>query len=207
MSPESFFAGENNLTIKYHIKKVIDEGATDLELEILSKTGKKTPFFFSVSRFFYQDEICIFGTGQNISELVESRKSTAQHIERYQIVTQATSDAIWDYDRKKNSLYWGEGFLSLFGYNPSKIEPSFEFLLSLIHPDDRNRIFRLIQLYIDPKSSKKNWLEEYRFLKSDGTYAIVLDKAIFIRDDLGNVTRVVGAMQDIFPTTTWQKGF
>ncbi|MDP2043136.1 MAG: PAS domain-containing protein [Algoriphagus sp.] len=203
MSPESFFAGEDHLTIKYHIKKVIDEGATDLELEILSKTGKKTPFFFSVSRFFYQDEICIFGTGQNISELVESRKSTAQHIERYQIVTQATSDAIWDYDRKKNSLYWGEGFLSLFGYNPSKIEPSFEFLLSLIHPDDRNRVFRLIQLYIDPKSTKKNWLEEYRFLKSDGTYAIVLDKAIFIRDDSGNVSRVVGAMQDI----TRQKDF
>jgi PAS domain S-box-containing protein len=197
MSPEDFFAPEDHETVRNHIRKVVEEGSSDFELEKVSKNGERTPFLFSVSGYSYHNQNCIFGTGQNISELVESRKSNAQHIERYQIVTQATSDAIWDYDRKKDSLYWGEGFLSLFGYDPRHIEPTFEFLLSLIHPEDRGRILKLIQVYISPKSTKQNWLEEYRFLKSDGTYAVVLDKAIFIRDESGHVIRVVGAMQDV----------
>jgi PAS domain S-box-containing protein len=197
MAPEDFFAPEDHNAVRNHIQKVLDEGSSDFELEKISKSGKRTPYLFSVSKFTYKDQPCIFGTGQDISELVESRKSAAQHNERYQIVTQATSDAIWDYDLKKDSLYWGEGFLSLFGYDPKNTEPTFEFMFGLIHPEDRGRIFNLIQTYIDPQSTKRNWLQEYRFLKIDGTYTTVVDKAIFIRDESGNVTRVAGAMQDI----------
>lgn len=197
MAPEDFFPPEYHDSIKNHIQKVLDEGSTDFEMEKISKSGKRTPYLFSVSKFTYKDQPCIFGTGQDISELVESRKSATQHIERYQIVTQATSDAIWDYDLKKDSLYWGEGFLSLFGYDPTHTEPTFDFMLSLIHPEDRGRIYNLIQTYVEPQSTKRNWLQEYRFLKMDGAYATVLDKAIFIRDESGKVTRVAGAMQDI----------
>lgn len=197
MSPEEFFTVKDQNVFDRHINQRIGEKSIDVELTIVSKKGKKIPFLFSVSHLDYQDKRCIFGTGQNISELVESRRSTAQLIERFQKVTQATSDAIWDYDSVKNSLYWGEGFLTLFGYDPLIVEPSIEYLVSLIHPEDRNRIFKLIQSYLNPSSTKNNWLEEYRFMKNDGTYVDVLDKAIFIRNEEGQVTRVVGAMQDI----------
>jgi len=197
MSPEEFFTVKDHGIFGSHVHQVIGEGQTDIELTIVTKSGKRIPFLFSVSQLKYQDKLCIFGTGQDISELVESRKSTVQHIERFRKVTQATSDAIWDFDVTKKSLYWGEGFLTLFGYDPTVIEPDLEYLLNLIHPEDRGRVFKLIQSYLNPASGKNHWLEEYRFLKSDGTYADVLDKAIFIRNEEGQVTRVVGAMQDI----------
>ncbi|HSF55810.1 MAG TPA: PAS domain-containing protein [Algoriphagus sp.] len=205
MEPEDFFEPEVHYFIKSQVQKILENGNSDLEMEIISKTGKKIPFFFSISKLMYQDKLCMFGTGQNISELVESRKSTAQHIERYQIVTQATSDAIWDFDMEKNNLYWGEGFLTLFGYDPKTTNPSFEFLFSLIHPEDKDRINRLVQTYMNPRSHKSHWLEEYRFLKSDGNYAFVLDKAIFIRNQEGAVERVVGAMQDISKQKEFEK--
>ncbi len=197
MQPVDFFGKQNKEIINGHIQKVLTEGNTDLYLEIITKGNKKIPFYFSVSNLVYKDKCCLFGTGQDITELVESRKSTIEHIERYQMVTQATNDAIWDFDIEKNNLYWGDGFLSLFGYDPKEVNPSFEFLLSLIHPDDRKRIYRLIQKYFKPDCTKSNWLEEYRFLKSDGTFTRVQDKALFIKDEEGKVTRVVGAMQDI----------
>lgn len=205
MKPEDFFAPDDHSIIKSQVEKILSEGISDLELEMISKTGTKIPFFFTISKFQYRDKLCMFGTGLDISELVESRKSSAQHIERFQIVTQATSDAIWDFDIVNNNLYWGEGFYTLFGYDPKTINPNFEFLLSLIHPDERDRIFRLIQTYLDPRSRKTNWLEEYRFLKSNGTYTFVLDKAIFIRNEDGVVTRVVGAMQDISNQKEFEK--
>ncbi|MFN3996531.1 PAS domain-containing protein [Algoriphagus sp.] len=197
MKPSDFFGKNDKELVNAQIQKVIEVGNQDVFLTINSKSGKDIPFFFSVSRLIYKDKLCIFGTGQDITELVESRKSTLEHIERYQMVTKATNDAIWDFDMKKNNLYWGEGFLELFGYDPKKTETSFDFLLSLIHPDDRKRIYRLIQKYFQPNCSNSNWLEEYRFLKSDGNYTKVQDKALFIRDEAGNITRVVGAMQDI----------
>lgn len=197
MKPDDFFGNQNKEIINEHIQKVLTEGNTDLFLEIISKDNNKIPFYFSVSNLIYKDKSCLFGTGQDITELVESRKSAMEHTERYQMVTKATNDAIWDFDIDKNDLYWGDGFLDLFGYDPEKTETSFDFLISLIHPDDRKRIYRLIQKYFQPTCTKSNWLEEYRFLKSDGTYTRVQDKALFIRNEEGKITRVVGAMQDI----------
>lgn len=40
-------------------------------------------------------------------------------------------------------------------------------------------------------------MEEYRYLKSDGNYTYVRDKAIIIRNNKGKATRIVGALQDI----------
>ncbi|OOG74823.1 PAS domain-containing protein [Algoriphagus sp. A40] len=205
MEPEDFFAPEFHGVIQSRVPKILEEGAIDIELEVQTKSGRRIPYFFTVSKFPFKDKVCLFGTGQDISELVESRKSSAQHIERFQIVTQATSDAIWDFDRAKNTLYWGEGFLTLFGYDPKTTNPDFDFLLNLIHPDDRGKIYKLIKTYMDSRSKKSHWLEEYRFLKSDGNYAFVLDKAIFMRNEEGAVTRVVGAMQDISKQKDFEK--
>ncbi|WP_332912727.1 PAS domain S-box protein [Algoriphagus boritolerans] len=197
MKPQDFFGNGDKNFIEEQIQKVLTEGNTDLYLEVVSKRNQKIPLFLSVSNLRYKGKCCLFGTGQDITELVESRRSTIEHIERYQMVTQATNDAIWDYDVEKDNLYWGDGFLTLFGYDPKKIKTNFKFLLSLIHPDDRKRIYGLIQKYFDPSCTKTKWLEEYRFLKGDGTFTHVQDKALFIRDEKGNITRVVGAMQDI----------
>ncbi|MCG7859482.1 hypothetical protein MD537_21070, partial [Flavihumibacter sediminis] len=38
-----------------------------------------------------------------------------QSNERFEIITRATNDAIWDYDVEKDKLFWGQGFYSLFG--------------------------------------------------------------------------------------------
>jgi len=116
--------------------------------------------------------------------------------ERFEKVTEATNDAIWDYDLLTNDLFWGKGFYTLFGYNPDETKPSFEVLLSLIHDEDKAHIVDQVNKYMaDP--ILKDWYEEYRFLKADGTYAFVIDRAIFIRNSEGKVIRVIGAMNDI----------
>ncbi|WP_142452754.1 PAS domain S-box protein [Gracilimonas mengyeensis] len=120
-----------------------------------------------------------------------------RHInERFEKVTEATNDAIWDFNVVENSLFWGKGFETLFGYDLNEITPSLDFLLSRIHPDDRERIATKINQYMND-SKKSNWQEEYRFKRKDGSYAYTIDRANFIRNQQGNVIRVVGAMTDI----------
>src|SRR3546814_18127962 len=41
------------------------------------------------------------------------------------------------------------------------------------------------------------WNDEYRFARSDGTYAQVMDRGFVIRDEDGSAIRMVGSMTDI----------
>jgi PAS domain S-box-containing protein len=116
--------------------------------------------------------------------------------DRFEKVTEATNDAIWDYDVLNNHLFWGKGFYTLFGYKADKTKPSFDLLKSLIHEDDRERIANQVNRYM-ADSKLKDWFEEFRFLKADGSYAFVIDRATFIRNDEGTVVQVIGAMNDI----------
>lgn len=138
----------------------------------------------------------LIGVFQDITEMYEAERNLRDLNERYNLVTRATNDAIWDFDVLHNELKWEEGFLKLFGYDPALVAPTLDFLISLIHPEDQHRIVQQIQSTMaDPH--KESWLEEYRFMKADGTYAYVVDRAIFIRNGDGKVIRAVGAMADI----------
>nr|WP_294903018.1 PAS domain S-box protein [uncultured Lacibacter sp.] len=157
-------------------------------------------YYAPVNRWF---EISAYPSAKGLSVYfkdVSIRKHAETEIrrsnERFEKVTEATNDAVWDYDVLNDVLFWGKGFNTLFGYNPETTDVSFSFLLSCIHTDDALRIAGKIQEYMmDPNSY--NWFEEYRFKKADGNYAYVIDRAVFIRNDQGIVTRVVGAMTDI----------
>jgi signal transduction histidine kinase len=53
-----------------------------------------------------------------------------------------------------------------------------------------------MQKFIERKD-KGLWLEEYRFKRSDGKYALVSDKGFLVFGKEGNGIRMVGSMQDI----------
>ncbi|WP_375582658.1 PAS domain-containing protein [Cyclobacterium xiamenense] len=134
--------------------------------------------------------------GINITGRISMENALKKSNERFEKIAEATNDAIWDYDVEKDNLFWGKGFHTLFGYDLETTTPSMKLLVELIHPEDRERIANKIQAFKQSKSLT-NWFEEYRFLRSDGFFAFVMDRAIFIRNKQGRVTRVVGAMTDI----------
>lgn len=198
LRPKDFFAEEHHSLIFEQIEKVFEKSeGKGIELEVLHKSGRKIPVLISATPIKYQNMNCVFGTGLDISDLVESKKALAESNQRYEILSRATNDAVWDFDVQKGELYWAEGFHTLFGYDLEKTKPTLEFLVGKIHPEDRGRVYLKIQDYMNPANPQTNWLEEYRFEKADKSFAYVVDKAVFVRDKDGQVTRVVGAMQDI----------
>ncbi len=114
---------------------------------------------------------------------------------RYDYVSKATSDAIWDWNFVADSIYWSEGFQPLFGYELKDSLSDTAFWTNNIHPDDRDLVISEIEKAIS--GTAINWLMEYRFQRADKTYADVIDKGFFIRDGQGKATRMVGSLQDI----------
>lgn len=117
--------------------------------------------------------------------------------ERYTIVSKVTNDSIWDWDLIKNEVTRPdktlEGLLGFPDIDPSEVDA---FWRSHVHAEDWERITESrIRLFADPK--KDYWEDEYRFLKPDGSYAIIYDRGYIMRDDDGRAVRMIGASRDI----------
>ena len=150
--------------------------------------------WFEVSAYPTKEGLSVYFKDVSIKKIAEQKIQETN--ERFEKVTEATNDAIWDYNFEDNILFWSRGFSTLFQHDLNSIEPTFDFLINCIHPDDRNNFIEKIQQFLGD-SSKTNWFEEYRFLKADGTYAYVMDRAIFLRNSEGRATRAIGAITDI----------
>jgi len=133
--------------------------------------------------------------GIDISERINIEKQLKQSNERFEKISQATQDAIWDWDIVHNKLYWGEGYKTLFGYDILK-EPSYAKWEECIHPDDFVQLKTELEKALTDKSVTK-FKGDYRFKKADDTYAFVADKGIIVRDESGNPIRMLGAIIDI----------
>lgn len=132
----------------------------------------------------------------DITEKLKIEDAIKQTNERYEYVLKATSDAIWDWDLEKNTILWGEGLETLFGYNIHDFkEGGIDVHTQCIHPEDRQRINESFIKIV--KSNLTNWEENYRFKKADGNYAYVIDKGFVIRNNIGRTIRIVGAKRDI----------
>ncbi len=115
--------------------------------------------------------------------------------ERFLLLSRATHDSIWDYDRVSGKLWWNEGFALNFGYEQGRIKPSYEMWADCIHPEDRDRVLAHVERAI--AEGQQNYTNEYRFRRADGTYAYVLDRGHIICDDSRRPIRMVGGITDL----------
>ena len=113
----------------------------------------------------------------------------------FDLLTKATRDAVWDWDLETNTIWWNEGYATLFGYDnhTERRDGIVEWELS-VHPDDRERVSSAINQVIEQGGT--NWSDEYRYRRADGTYATVYDRGYILHRD-GKAIRMVGSMQDI----------
>lgn len=115
--------------------------------------------------------------------------------ERFEIVSKATSDTIWDWDVKTNSFIWNKGIQVVFGYKKEHVGDNLQWWFDKIHPEDSLKISVKLYSYIAQRSDK--WQDEYRFMAADGQYRYVYDRGFLVKDEEGNVVRMIGAMQDV----------
>lgn len=137
----------------------------------------------------------IVANSRDITEFVKQEKKLIASLKRYDIVAQATSDTITDFDIQNNKIYYNEGIQSVFGYSKDEIESDGKWWNDKVHPDDWERV-KAYSLHVQ-KQKATNIQIEYRFQCADGSYKYVLDRSYLVLDENGNPSRMIGAMQDI----------
>jgi len=171
------FAAHNPMIDLVHIMKNQEIVNTELK-ELLEKVNKQKNDLSIINK---ENE-------KNKYFLEESNR-------RYEYVNQAITEAIWDYDIINKTMYHGNGFKKIFGFDSIvdyKTKYDWRFF---VHPEDIERVNQKINNCLMGKEN--NWTDEFRFLKKNGEYTTIVDRALIIRNEDGKAIRMVGAMKDI----------
>lgn len=140
----------------------------------------------------------VIGTACFSRDITAMRKSEEElrlQNERFEIVTKATNDVIWDWDLLTDKFWWSDNFYTHFGYDRETTSLDFRSWDDHVHPDDKERV--VSGMFATIRKNKAYWTDEYRFLKADGEIAHILDCGYTLFTSDGRPFRMVGAMMDI----------
>jgi len=129
----------------------------------------------------------------DITSLKKHEIQLKEALERYNLVTKATNDAIWDWDILHDRVVFNDQFWQMFGFEPT--DEGGKLWEEHLHPDDKERVLQGIQQALNEK--RNLWADEYRLRCGNGKYKYVLDRAYILYDEQQRPVRMIGATQDI----------
>lgn len=148
------------------------------------------PVFGSENNLLY-----FVGAVQDVTEIRQAEQAVQKSEELFRLVSEVTTDVIWERDLVLDRMWWSSGLLSVFGYKPEDFQDRPDFWWDSIHPDDFERMRKHVDTILS--GEKREWSHEYRFQRSDGIYARVQEQGQVISGSDGKPHRIVGSIVDV----------
>ena len=189
---------------KYHsegMKRYLNTGEGNalnklLELRGINRSGEEFPVELTVIPVKQGGEVFFCAFIRDITERKKAAESILQSNERFEKVTEATNDAIWDWDLVNKTYYRSKAIERFFGKEASKTLHETEFWKDKFHSEDLARIQDSIAEAIANPSTTR-WESEYRVFNQSGKTLYVIDRGVIVRNNEGKAIRMVGAMTDV----------
>ncbi len=149
-----------------------------------------------VSRDKDGNALRMIGSNFDITDRKRAEEKILLANERFEKVTEATDDAIWDWDIVNDHFYRSNNITEFFGESALKLMSRKDFWSDKFHPEDIDKIkYSLDKALNNPETNK--WKQEYRIFNDVGKMLYVIDQGVIIRDKKGKAIRMVGAMADL----------
>ena len=148
--------------------------------------------WFEYNIYPTENELSIFYS--DTTERKEITESMLVFNERFNLISKATSEALWENNLITGELWANEMHQNLYGLTLNDPIPTEEEWIRRIHPDDRESILSTHDLNL--RSKEKTFTSEYRFLLNN-EYINIYDRVYFVRDENDNPIRIMGNMMDI----------
>jgi len=115
--------------------------------------------------------------------------------ERYELAVIASNDGLWDTNFKTGKTFFSQKWLDILGYKPGEVQ-SFDAWLSLMHPDDTQRVLDTLKEHkVSPH--KGHMICEYRLRTRSGEYLWMLGRGKVFWDEAGHPHRLIMMSMDI----------
>jgi diguanylate cyclase (GGDEF)-like protein/PAS domain S-box-containing protein len=121
-----------------------------------------------------------------------SRREAKDREELFQIVAENAADMIALVDMTGRRLYNSPSYKRILGYSPAELSKTSSF--EQIHPEDR---FKVLEAAREARSTGVGKKLEYRIRHKDGTWRTLESIAAGIRDNNGDVAKLVIVNRDV----------
>ncbi|MCB9495283.1 MAG: PAS domain S-box protein [Fibrobacteria bacterium] len=137
----------------------------------------------------------------------EARIALREREERLQLVLDATSDGLWDWDISSGEVFTNNAWFRILGHEPGDFPASFNGWRERVHPDDLPLAEKQIIQHLSGKATEP-YSVEFRMRGADGTWHWILSRGQVVRrDEKGMAVRMVGTHTDITDRKTAEERY
>ncbi|PKM84622.1 MAG: hypothetical protein CVU86_06205 [Firmicutes bacterium HGW-Firmicutes-11] len=128
-------------------------------------------------------------------EAEERARVLAISEQRFRLLSSLSENIIYELNTETSDVIFPNGFKKIIGYPPPKEDFPKAFARNgLIHQEDKARF---LDAYIAYPTDEDKRYGEYRLLDREGQYRWFRFEELLLRDEKGNVIRIIGRMRDI----------
>ncbi|HEY9653050.1 MAG TPA: PAS domain-containing protein, partial [Coleofasciculaceae cyanobacterium] len=131
----------------------------------------------------------------DITERQKSQQALRESEERFALAIQANNNGLFDINLKTNKYYYSPQYRQQIGYPLDKQALTFDEFWALVHPDDMAGVKTTMDALFAGELSQ--WELEFRMFHSNGSIPWILSRGLVIRDENGEVVRMLGTHTDI----------
>jgi PAS domain S-box-containing protein len=169
---------------------------SDIEYRIRSKDGKLKTILIAGDVELGADKqpIRAYGIMQDVTrqkEIENNLRASQKILNEAERIAKMGS---WQILLSNGAAIWSENLYNIHGMKEVKPELSPEWLMSVVHPDDRDKMSKNFQRNIE-RGFVEN--DEYRVVHSDGSIHILSVTGELIKDAGGPTGHMIGVTQDI----------
>jgi PAS domain S-box-containing protein len=133
-----------------------------------------------------------------ITLLAEKGKRAESHLKvserRFRQLADNIDQVFWVYDLKESKvIYTNPAYETIWGDARENLYKGHHTFIEILHPEDRERVIASLERQHGGARTE----EEYRIVRRDGTVRWIHDRAFPVRDERGEMMRVVGIAEDI----------
>lgn len=129
---------------------------------------------------------------RDITEQIDREETLLEIVERYNYVTQASNDTIYDWDVVNDIMLWDQNFSKLYRTDVDGRNATIKDLYDYVHPEDADYLSKEIDDVL--ASDETTWEGEYRLEMRDGGHAHIYERGFIIRDKNKKAVRMIGSL-------------
>ena len=135
------------------------------------------------------------GAVRDISERKIWENALKDSEERYALSAAGANDGLWDWDLRREQIYFSERWREILGYGAEEIGDRPEAWMDQVHDEDRALFDAQLQAHLAGKTP--HFENEHRVRTRNGELRWVQTRGLAVRDHSGTPYRMAGSQRDI----------
>jgi diguanylate cyclase (GGDEF)-like protein/PAS domain S-box-containing protein len=161
------------------------------------KNGTELPMLVSRSTILNDrgEVVAAVGAARDIRDRKVWETALKESQERYALAAAGANDGLWDWDLRRQQIYFSERWRTTLGYGEEEIDDHPDQWLERVHPEDRPLFDAQLKAHLAGQTPQ--FENEHRVRTQSGEYRWVQTRGLAVRGAGGKAYRMAGSQRDI----------